>query len=55
MIYRNLCTVFKLFNWSVHDYISGIEFVLRNVFSQPIIKADSQLMKASLLALCLNC
>jgi len=21
--YRNLCTVCKLFNWSVHDYISG--------------------------------
>ena len=23
LIYRNLCTVCKLFNWSVHDYISG--------------------------------
>jgi len=23
LIYRNLCTVCKLFNWSIHDYISG--------------------------------
>jgi len=35
--------------------ICRIEFVLRDVFSQPIIKVDSLLMKALLLALCLNC
>ena len=23
LIYRNLCTVWKLFNWPVHDFISG--------------------------------
>jgi len=31
------------------------EFVLRDVFSQPIIKVDSLTIKALLLALCLNC
>ena len=35
--------------------VYNITALLRDVFSQLIIKVDSLLMKASLLALCLNC
>ena len=33
MIYRNLCTVCKLFNWSVHDYKSGRVCLTRRFFT----------------------
>jgi len=33
VIYRNLCTVCKLFNWSVHDYISGRVCLRRRFFT----------------------
>jgi len=33
VIYRNLCTVCKVFNWSVHDYISGIGCLTRRFFT----------------------
>jgi len=54
LIYKNLCTVCKLFNWSIHDYISG-RVCLSQRFSQLIIKVDSLLVKVLLLVLCLNC
>jgi len=38
LIYRNLCTVCKLFNWSIHDYISGRVCLSQCFFSQLIIK-----------------
>ena len=48
LIYRNLCTVCKLFNWSIHDYISD-RVCLSQRFSQLIIKVDFLLVKALLL------
>ena len=33
VIYRNLCTVCKLFNWSVHDYKSGRVCLTRRFFT----------------------
>jgi len=33
VIYRNLCTVCKLFNWSIHDYISGRVCLTRSFFT----------------------
>jgi len=32
-IYRNLCTVCKLFNWFIHDYISGRVCLTRRFFT----------------------
>jgi len=33
VIYINLCTVCKLFNWSVHDYILGRVCLTRRFFT----------------------
>jgi len=33
VIYRNVCTVCKSFNWSVHDYISGTVCLTRRFFT----------------------
>jgi len=33
LIYRNLRTVCKLFNWSIHDYISGRVCLSRRFFT----------------------
>jgi len=33
VIYRNLCTVCKLFNWSVRDFILGRVCLLQRFFS----------------------
>ena len=56
VIYRNLCTVCKLFNWSVHDYISNRVCLTRRYFTayyKSRLPADESI--TVLLALCLNC
>ena len=56
VIYRNLCTVCKLFNWSIRDFILGR--VTRVCLSQRlftvIIRVHSLLVKTPLSVLCLN-